>query len=182
MRLRRLLAAVALLAGCAAAHAEHYQFAVSLSGTYSMGGTDGCFPPDFNQPACTRPGKLSALMSFDTPTQGDGSFLIVDNFGDITDFKVDLGFLDNEVLYGDVNVTNGLASGSVQAFDQTETFTFDWSTRTASFVYDYGYHNPNGNFAGTLSAVPEPSLALLMLAGLASVAGMRRRKTAADQA
>ena len=181
MRPRRLLAAAALLAACASAHAEHFEFAVSLSGIYSGGGTDGCYPPDFNQSACPRPGKLAALMSFDTPTTGDGSFLIVDNFGDITDFKVDLGFLDDEVLYGNVNVASGLPYGSVQASDQTETFTFDWATRSASFVYDYGYHNPNGNFSGTLSAVPEPSLALLMLAGLAGVAGVRRRK-AADRA
>ena len=62
MRTRRLLAAAALLAASALAHAEHFQYDLDLSGTYSLGGTEGCTPPDFDQPACPRNGTLIGFM------------------------------------------------------------------------------------------------------------------------
>jgi hypothetical protein len=176
MRHRHLLAATALLAASIAAHAEHFQYAVSLSGTYSQGGTEGCFPPDFDQPACPRTGSLSALLSFDTPANGDGYFSIQDHFGDITNFTVNLGWLPEDALYGGIEVTNGAPHGSVQALDQSEYFDFDWATRTATYTYDYGYHGANGTFAGTLAAVPEPGMLTLMLAALVGVAGIGRRR------
>lgn len=179
MRKRRLLAAAALLCATVGAHAEHFEYKVDLTGTYSLGGTDGCFPPDFNQPACPQPGKLTALLSFDTPGQGDGSFMIEGDWGDITDFQVGLGWLSNETLFGGVNVNAGVPNGSVQAFDATESFTFDWATRSASYEYDYGYHAANGIFAGTLSAVPEPGTAWLLLASLASLVWLGRRSVPA---
>ncbi|MFL6696433.1 MAG: PEP-CTERM sorting domain-containing protein [Vitreoscilla sp.] len=161
------------------AHAEHFQYAVSLSGTYSGGGTEGCFPP-FDQPACPRSGSLSAVMSFDTPIDGDGSWLIEPGLTDIADFSISLGAFSTDLLVGGISVTGGAPQGTVQALDDSESFSFDWATRTARFTYDYGYHAPNGSFAGSLSAVPEPAVALLMLAGLglgAATRGERRRRT-----
>ena len=178
MRQRRLLTAAALLCATVGAHAEHFEFKVDLTGTYSLGGALGCFPPDFDQPACPQPGKLTALMSFDTPGHGDGSFLIEGDMGDITDFRVGLGWLSNESLFGGINVNAGVPNGSVQAFDETEMFTFDWATRSASYEYDYGYHAANGSFFGRLSVVPEPATFGLLLAGLASLAWMARRSRA----
>ncbi len=179
MRPRLMLATAALLTTTFAAHAEHFEYKVQLSGTYSQGGTEGCTPPLFDQPACPRPGSLSGLLSFDTPTSGNGSWSIEGNFGDITDFSVDLGFLDSEDLYGGVSVIDGAPNGSVGPLDGSESFAFDWAKRTASFDYDYGYHDANGTFAGTLSAVPEPMTALLLLAGLAGMAGSARRRPSA---
>ena len=161
-----MLAVAALLTTVLAAHAEHFQYAVSLSGTYSGGGTEGCVPP-FDQPACPRTGNLSAVMSFDTPVDGDGSWLIEPGATDITDFYVNLGGFPTDLLLGGISVTDGMPGGTVQAIDESETFSFDWANRTAEFTYDYGYHGANGSFAGTLSAVPEPSVAWLLLAGLA---------------
>ena len=176
MRLRRPLALATLVLASATAHAEHFEYTVALQGIYSGGGTEGCFPPDFNQPACPRPGYLSALLSFDTPGTADGSYLIAQGFGDITNFTVNLGGLPTEALYGGVNLNNGIPNGTVQSADATESFTFDWSDRTASFQYDYGYHASNGSFSGRLYAVPEPSLAVLMLGGLAALVGIGRRR------
>lgn len=176
MRHRRMLAAAALLTTALAAHAEHFEYAVELTGTYSAGGTEGCTPPLFDQPACPQTGSLSGLLSFDTPTSGDGSWTIEGNFGDITDFSVNLGSLDSEVLFGGVSVIGGAPNGSVGPSDNSESFVFDWATRTASYDYDFGYHAPNGMFSGTLSAVPEPSVALLLLTGLAGVAGTAGRR------
>jgi len=178
MRPRHWPAAIALLAAAVTAHAEHFQYRVDLSGTYSEGGTDGCYPPDFNQPACPQPGKLTATLSFDTPDNSDGSYSIEGNFGDITDFSVNLGEMPEDSLFGGVNVVNGAPNGSVQAADQSETFTFDWASRSATYVYDYGYHNPNGSFAGTLSAVPEPAPTPLMLTALAGMVGVALRRGA----
>ena len=165
MRHRRMLAA-ALLVATGAAHAEHYEYKVDLTGTYSVGGTQGCTPP-FDQPACPVAGTLSGLLSFDTPTRGDGSWTIEADFGDITDFYVSLGSLATDQLFGGVGVQDGAPNGYVQASDATETFSFDWADRSASYSYDYGYHSPNGQFTGSLTAVPEPAAALLMLAGVA---------------
>src|SRR5471032_3190456 len=123
MRQHRLLAAAALLATCAAAHAEHFQFALNLSGTYSIGGAEGCAPP-FDQPACPRPGSLAAMLSFDTPSSADGTYAIVDTFGDVTDFSVNLGYLGQEPLYGAIYLVGGVASGFVQPVDDSETFSF----------------------------------------------------------
>lgn len=176
MRHRRMLAAAALLTTALAARAEHFEYAVELTGTYSAGGTEGCTPPLFDQPACPQTGSLSGLLSFDTPTSGDGSWTIEGNFGDITDFSVNLGSLDSEVLFGGVSIIGGAPNGSVGPSDNSESFVFDWATRTASYDYDFGYHAPNGMFSGTLSAVPEPSVALLLLTGLAGVAGTAGRR------
>ncbi len=176
MRHPRWAATAALLVACAGAHAEHFQYAVSLSGTYSMGGTDGCSPPDFDQPACPREGTLAAMLSFDTPSGLDGAYLIEDGFGDITNFKIDLGYLPQQSLFGGVNLLAGVPSGSVQSADGMELFTFDWATRSASFTYDYGYHMANGSFTGNLAAVPEPATALLMLAAAGALGALRRRR------
>ena len=177
MRHRRMLAAAALLTTALAARAEHFEYAVELTGTYSAGGTEGCTPPLFDQPACPQTGSLSGLLSFDTPTSGDGSWTIEGNFGDITDFSVNLGSLDSELLFGGVNVIDGAPNGSVGPSDGSESFVFDWATRSVSYDYDYGYHSPNGTFLGTLVAVPEPATALLLLAGVAGAAfGWRRRE------
>ena len=171
--------ATALLSIAASAQAEHFQYRVDLAGLYSGGGSEGCFPPDFNQPACPREGSLTAILSFDTPSGDDGSYLIADSFGDITNFYVNLGGLPGDSLFGAVNLNAGVPNGSVQASDQSETFTFDWATRSASYIYDFGYHNPYGNFAGTLSSVPEPSLLALLLAGCAGFAWTGRRRAGA---
>ena len=183
MRHRHLLAATALLASSIAAHAEHFQYRVSLNGSYSEGGTEGCFPPDFDQPACPRAGSLSALLSFDTPGSADGSYVIEDGFGDITNFSVSLGQLQSatEALYGGVNLNNGIPNGTVQAFDESETFSFDWANRSASYSYDYGYHGANGIFTGSLVAVPEPGLPTLMVLGLVALLGLGHRRAGASR-
>ncbi len=175
MRQRHLIAALALLAGTTAAQARHFEYDLDLQGTYSVGGTEGCYPPDFNQPACPRDGTLTARMSFDTPGNADGSWLIAGSFGDITNFTVDLGNLGSEDLYGGVSLVDGRPSGSVQTLDATDLFGFDWATGRATFSYDYGYHEPNGTFAGTMSAVSEPATAGLLLLGLGALATRRRR-------
>ncbi len=174
MRQRQVLAVAALLIASTAVRAEHFAYTVDLHGTYSLGGTDGCTPP-FDQPACPRDGYLSATVSFDTPSTADGAYLIEDSFGDITDFKVDLGSLSDEALYGGVNLASGVPNGTVQDFDGFENFTFDLATRSASYSYDYGYHNANGSFSGALYEVPEPPVALMLLLGLAISAAAWRR-------
>ncbi len=175
-----MLAAAALLITALAAHAEHFEYAVNLTGTYEGGGTAGCTPP-FDQPACPTPGSLSGVLSFDTPTNGDGSWLIEPGLTDITDFNVSFGSFATELLLGDISVTGGSASGNVQAIDESEFFSFDWAARTATYSFGYGGHDGGGSFAGTLSAVPEPSLALMLLAALAGVFPLaRRRGRAAD--
>ena len=175
MRHRLWLAAAALLTSAVAAHAEHFQYAVTLQGTYSAGGTEGCFPPEFDQPACPHPGFLSAMLSFDTPRPGDGPFSITDHYGDITDFLVTLGGMPGDALYGGVEIIDGAANGTVQALDGSEYFSFDSASRTATYTYDFGYHNPNGAFTGLLSTVPEPAVTALMLVGLACVARRRAK-------
>jgi len=181
MRIRQLLAATALLATSLAAHADHYVYAVSLQGVYSGGGVEGCFPPDFNQPACPRDGSLTAHLSFDTPASGDGSWTVTGNFGDITNFTVDLGSFNTDMLFGNIDVHDGAPSGWLQASDMSETFSFDWRTRTAAFDYDYGYHAPYGSFRGVMLTVPEPEPAVLMLSGLvvAALSSRRNSKTRA---
>jgi len=175
MRHRRMLAAAALLTTALAAHAEHFEYGVNLTGTYEGGGTAGCTPP-FNQPGCPSPGSLSGVLSFDTPTNGDGSWLIEPGITDITDFDVSFGSFATELLVGSISVTDGSPAGSVQAIDESESFSFDWADRTASYSFGYGGHDGGGSFAGTLSAVPEPSRALLILAGLAGVFPLARRR------
>ena len=185
MNLRRVLAVAVLMATALAAHAEHFQYAVNLSGTYSGGGTEGCFPP-FDQPACPRTSTLSAMMSFDTPVDGDGSWQIEPGFTDITDFTVNLGSFSTDLLVGGISVTDGKPSGTVQAIDDSETFSFDWASRTAEYSY-VGDRGAQGSFAGTLSAVPESGSASLLLAGLAGIglvaaACARRARQLAPQA
>lgn len=177
MRYRRILAAAALAGAAAAAHAEHFKFSVFLSGTYSQGGTEGCFPPYFDQPACTRPGSLSGTLSFDTPSSRDGSYLVENDFGDITNFLVTLGSLPTDSLLGGVNLQGGIPNGSVQSSDRSESFSFDWATQTAYYAYDFGYHEPNGSFSGMLAAVPEPAPSLFMLAALTALGGLGLRRT-----
>lgn len=177
MRQARLIAAATLLCASACAHAEHFQYRVDLTGQYSIGGAEGCAPP-FDQPACPRDGSVTATFSFDTPSEADGSWLIASDFGDITDFRIDLGALAAGPLFGGVNVTGGVPNGTVQTSDGLESFTFDWASRTASWDYDYLDHNPWGHFAGVLSAVPEAGTRATLLAGLATIlcaSALRRR-------
>lgn len=178
MRQARLLAAAALLCMAATAHAEHFQFRVDLTGQYSIGGTDGCAPPDFDQPACPRDGSVTATFSFDTPSNVDASWLIAGDSGDITDFKIDLGELANGSLFGGVNVSGGVPNGTVQTADGLESFTFDWATRAASWNYDYLDHNPWGHFTGSLSAVSEPAAWVSLLGGLALLLVISSRRNA----
>ena len=175
MKRHRILAAAALAATAAAAHAEHFQYTVNLTGTYSPGGTEGCTPPTFDQPACPRPGKLTAMLSFDTPSGLDGSYMVG---SDITNFVVTLGSLPEDFLFGGVNLTGGIPNGSVEAADESERFSFDWATQAAWYSYDYGYHGANGSFAGTMLALPEPAPAWAMLAGLVAVGWAARRRAA----
>lgn len=174
MRQTRTLAAMALLCAAACAHAEHFQYRVDLTGSYSVGGAEGCAPPDFDQPACPREGSLAATFSFDTPGRADASWLIAAGFGDIVDFRIDLGSLADGPLFGGVNVTDGIPNGSVQTADGLEMFTFDGATRTASWDYDYLDHNPWGHFTGTLSAVPEPGTGASLLAALGAMLAASR--------
>ena len=171
MRGLRILAAAAMAAAAASAHAEHFQYGLALSGTYSIGGTEGCYPP-FDQPACPRAGTLTATLSFDTPSGSDGSYGVG---SDITNFVVTLGSLPSDFLFGGVNLTGGVPDGSVQAFDESEKFSFDWATHSAWYSYDYGYHGASGSFSGAMIAAPEPSPALLLFAGLAAVGLAGRR-------
>ena len=45
--------------------------------------------------------------------------------GDITNFYVSLGGLPGDVLWGGVDLTNGVPSGVVQSLDMTEYFNFN---------------------------------------------------------
>ena len=63
-------------------------------------------------------------------------------------------------------------NGNVRASDMTQYFAFDWASHSAVYTYDYGYHEANGNFSGTLRAVPEGSNAALMLGGSRRGAGL----------
>ncbi len=178
MKQRGWMAAATLLMTVASAHANHYDYAVVLTGTYTVGGTQGC--TDFDPTGCPQAGSLSGLLSFDTPSTGDGSWVIAGPFGDITNFQVTLGSLSSDELFGSINVNGSVPNGNVQASDMSEYFAFDWASRTAVYTYDYGYHEANGNFSGVLRAVPETSNAALMLAGLAALLGLRRHtRTAA---
>jgi hypothetical protein len=177
MHHRHWLAAVALLAAAASAHATHFEYRIDLSGTYTEGSIDGCTPPDFE--GCPKPGTLTGVLSFDTPSAEDGTYMIDGAFGDITNFYVSLGGLPYDVLYGGVDLYGGVPGGVVQSLDQTEYFFFNWADRSAVYSYDYGYHNGNGSFTGTLSTIPEPGTGLLMLAGLAALAGRRARRSVA---
>ncbi len=182
MRHRPLLAAAALLAVSAAARAEHFEYRVTLSGTYSDGDSEGCTPPEFNQPSCPQAGTLSGTLSFDTPSSGDGDYTIDGAFGDITNFYVSLGGLPGDVLWGGVDLASGVPSGVVQSLDQTEYFNFSWGDRSVVYSYDYGYHSPNGSFTGLLSTVPEPAPLTLLLVGMAGLAGIVRRRPAGSLA
>jgi hypothetical protein len=178
MRRLRVLAVAAFAAAAATAHAEHFQYGLDLSGTYSLGGTDGCYPPDFDQPACPRAGTLTATLSFDTPSEADGSYMVG---GDVTNFIVTLGSMPTDFLLGGINLTGGVPDGVVRAIDESESFSFDWATRSARYSYDFGYHGANGSFTGTMLALPEPSHALLLLAGLLAVGAAGRRRAAAHR-
>ena len=175
MRQRRSIAAIALLILATSAQAKHFEYTLNLTGSYSIGGTEGCTQADPS--GCPHDGTLTGLLSFDTPTDGDGAWDVTSNFGDITNFYVSLGAMPTDFLLGSVNVNQGAPNGSVQAADQTESFTFDWASRVAEYSYDYGYHAPNGAFTGTLAAIPEPGIALMLVAGLAAIVGARRRRT-----
>jgi hypothetical protein len=175
----RMLAAIALLAITSAAHAEHFEYAVNLTGTYEGGGTSGCTPPLYE--GCPTPGSISGVMSFDTPTNGDGSWLIEPGVTDITNFSTSFGSFSTDLLLGGIDVTGGSPSGSVQAIDESEFLSFDWAGRTVSYSFGYaGTHGGTGSFTGTLSAVPEPSLALTMLAVLAGMVPLARRRDRAE--
>lgn len=178
MRTRQFLAAAALLAATAAAHAEHFDFRVSLDGTYSVGGTEGCFPPLFDQPACPRAGHLDAIMSFDTPSSADGDYQIGSGPDQVSNFTISVGAFATDVLVGDIGLLDGAPGGNILALDESERFMFDWADRSASFQYDYGYHGANGIFTGTLSTAPEPGPAAMMLAALAAMLGVANARRA----
>jgi hypothetical protein len=179
---RQMLAAAVLLVACAAAHAEHFDFLVSLNGTYSAGGTDGCTPPLFDQPACPRPGHLDATLSFDTPSAADGDYLLGDGPDEISNFSVGVGGFATDVLLGDIGLLDGVPSGNIQAVDESEHFFFDWADRYASFDYDYGYHGANGSFVGTLSLAPEPAAPAMLLTALVAMIGAGRARLRARRA
>ncbi len=181
MNHRRLLAGLALATVSLAAHAEHFQYRVALDGTYSIGGTDGCYPPLFDQPACPRAGHLDATLSFDLPSSDDGDYLVGLGSPGVSNFLLDLGNFDGEALFGDIQLIGGVPDGNIQAADASEFFTFDEGQRTAAFRYGDIDHGARGDFAGTLSAAPEPGGLALMLAGLAGMAALRRRAARARQ-
>jgi len=174
MRTRQIYAAVALLVASVAAHAEHFDFRVSLDGTYSIGGTEGCTPPLFDEPACPRAGHLDAIMSFDTPSAADGDYMLGSGSDQVSNFYISVGAFSTDALVGDIGLLDGAPGGSILALDESERFFFNWADRSASFDYDYGYHGANGSFTGTLLAAPEPGAAAMLLAALATMLGATR--------
>ena len=176
MKLRGLLAAAALMATAVAAHAEHYQYQLYLSGTWAGGDPEGCFPPLFNQPSCPHAANIFGTLSFDTPVTGDGSWTVAPYLTDITDFTSSVGSFASELVVGNIDVTDGKPSGTLQAIDGSETLSFNWASRSAEYNFAAGPFGEVGNFTGTLGAVPEPDARLLLLAGLGLVAAARARR------
>lgn len=175
MRHRRFLAAAALLAFTSLARAEHFEYDLQMRGTYTVGGTDGCTPPGFDQPACPQSGRLTAVMSFDLPAMTDGDYLVGFGPEGVSNFNLSLGSFSTDSLLGDIQLIGGVPSGNVQAVDGSERFMFDWGQQTAFFTYSYGDFGASGTFSGAMTSAPEPSTTATLLLGLCAGLGWARR-------
>ena len=170
MKARIALCACVFAMASATVHAEHFTFDLYLSGEVSDGGTGGCYydGTELTGPACPYFESVSATLSFDLAGTADGVYNSWDD--GVTNFAFSLnpffaGSID-EFMNNAVELAGGqVRRGSFQPCCDQVLLTFEG--HEASYVYDYGYHAPNGQLFGRIfAAVPEPSAWALLISGL----------------